>query len=82
MANDAHCFALSEALDGAARPAGSVFGDILGTGVGGGIVVNGRVLSGPNAIAGEWGHNPLPWPRDDERPGPSDRRPGGGWGRR
>jgi predicted NBD/HSP70 family sugar kinase len=71
MANDADCFALSEALDGAARGAGTVFGVILGTGVGGGIVVNGRVLSGPNAIAGEWGHNPLPWPRDDERPGPA-----------
>jgi predicted NBD/HSP70 family sugar kinase len=71
MANDADCFALSEALDGAARGAATVFGVILGTGVGGGIVVNGRVLSGPNAIAGEWGHNPLPWPRDEERPGPA-----------
>jgi predicted NBD/HSP70 family sugar kinase len=70
MANDADCFALSEALDGAARGAATVFGVILGTGVGGGIVVNGRALSGPNAIAGEWGHNPLPWPHDDERPGP------------
>jgi predicted NBD/HSP70 family sugar kinase len=69
IANDADCFALSEAIDGAARGAGIVFGVILGTGVGGGIVVNGRVLSGPNAIAGEWGHNPLPWPADDERPG-------------
>ena len=70
-ANDADCFALSEALDGAARGAGTVFGVILGTGVGGGVVVHGRVLSGPSAIAGEWGHNPLPWPRDDERPGPA-----------
>lgn len=71
IANDADCFALSEAVDGAARGATSVFGVILGTGTGGGIVVQGRLLSGPNAIAGEWGHNPLPWPRDDERPGPT-----------
>ena len=71
MANDADCFALSEAVDGAAQGAGTVFGVILGTGTGGGIVVHGQLLSGPNAIAGEWGHNPLPWPRDDERPGPS-----------
>jgi fructokinase len=71
MANDADCFALSEASDGAAAGAKSVFGVILGTGVGGGIVINSRVLEGPNAIAGEWGHNPLPWPLDDERPGPS-----------
>ncbi|MCX7893073.1 MAG: ROK family protein [Burkholderiales bacterium] len=70
IANDANCFALAEAVDGAARGAGVVFGAILGTGVGGGIVVGGRVLAGANAIAGEWGHNPLPWPRDDERPGP------------
>ncbi|MGD9538172.1 MAG: ROK family protein [Alphaproteobacteria bacterium] len=70
LANDADCFALSEATDGAGAGAGTVFGVILGTGTGGGIVVNGRLLSGPNAIAGEWGHNPLPWPRDDERPGP------------
>jgi fructokinase len=69
MANDANCFALSEASDGAARGARTVFGVILGTGVGGGIVVNGHVLVGRNGIAGEWGHNPLPWPRDDERPG-------------
>jgi fructokinase len=61
LANDADCFALSEASDGAGAGAGSVFGVILGTGVGGGIVINGRLLSGPNAIAGEWGHNPLPW---------------------
>jgi fructokinase len=61
LANDADCFALSEACDGAGAGASSVFGVILGTGVGGGIVINGRLLSGPNAIAGEWGHNPLPW---------------------
>jgi fructokinase len=71
LANDANCFALSEATDGAAAGAAIVFGVILGTGVGGGIVVNGRVLNGANAISGEWGHNPLPWPRDDERPGPA-----------
>jgi fructokinase len=71
ITNDANCFALSEAIDGAGRGARVVFGAILGTGVGGGIVVDGQVLDGPNAIAGEWGHNPLPWPRDDERPGPS-----------
>jgi fructokinase len=71
LTNDANCFALSEAADGAARGAGVMFGVILGTGVGGGIVVAGRVLDGANAIAGEWGHNPLPWPRDDERPGPA-----------
>jgi predicted NBD/HSP70 family sugar kinase len=71
ISNDADCFALSEATDGAAAGAGIVFGVILGTGVGAGIIVNGKPLSGPNAIAGEWGHNPLPWPKDDERPGPS-----------
>jgi len=70
LANDADCFALSEAVDGAAAGAPSVFGVILGTGVGGGIVIDGKLLAGPNAIAGEWGHNPLPWPRDAERPGP------------
>jgi predicted NBD/HSP70 family sugar kinase len=70
FANDANCFALSEASDGAAKDAKVVFGVILGTGVGGGIVVDGKVLEGANAIAGEWGHNPLPWPDDDERPGP------------
>jgi fructokinase len=70
LANDADCFALSEAVDGAAAAASSVFGVILGTGVGGGIVIGGRLLAGPNAIAGEWGHNPLPWPQDSERPGP------------
>ena len=69
ITNDANCFALSEASDGAGRGAAVVFGVILGTGVGGGLVVGGRILDGPNAIAGEWGHNPLPWPRDDERPG-------------
>jgi predicted NBD/HSP70 family sugar kinase len=71
LANDADCFALSEATDGAARGAETVFGVILGTGVGGGVVVRGRLLAGPNAIAGEWGHNPLPAARDDERPGPA-----------
>jgi len=70
LANDANCFALSEATDGAAAGARVVFGVILGTGTGGGLVVDGRVLTGPNAIAGEWGHNPLPGPEDDERPGP------------
>jgi fructokinase len=70
FANDANCFALSEANDGAAAGAATVFGVILGTGVGGGIVVERKLLSGANAIAGEWGHSPLPWPRDDERPGP------------
>lgn len=68
-ANDANCFALSEAADGAAAGAEIVFGAILGTGVGGGIVVGGRVLNGANAIAGEWGHNPLPWPEPHELPG-------------
>lgn len=70
LANDADCFALSEAADGAAAGRRVVFGVILGTGVGGGIVVDGRLVSGPNNIQGEWGHNPLPWPADDERPGP------------
>jgi fructokinase len=69
LANDANCFALSEATDGAAAGADPVFGVILGTGVGGGIVTGGRVLGGVNAIGGEWGHNPLPYPGDDERPG-------------
>jgi len=68
--NDANCFALSEASDGAGAGAEVVFGVILGTGVGGGVVVGGRPLQGAQLIAGEWGHNPLPWPRDDERPGP------------
>ena len=70
ITNDANCFALSEASDGAGRDGSVVLGVILGTGVGSGVVVRGEVLEGPNAIAGEWGHNPLPWPRDDERPGP------------
>jgi fructokinase len=69
ITNDANCFALSEATDGAGQGAEIVFGVILGTGVGGGLVVRGQVLTGANAIAGEWGHNPLPWPTDDERPG-------------
>jgi len=71
LANDANCFALSEAVDGAAADAAVVFGVIIGTGTGGGVVVNRSVLTGPNAIAGEWGHNPLPWPREDELPGPN-----------
>ena len=68
LANDANCFALSEAVDGAGQGARVVFGVILGTGVGGGIVVDGRVLEGPNAIAGEWGHNPLPRPAAADLP--------------
>jgi fructokinase len=70
LANDADCFALSEATDGSGSGASTVFGVILGTGVGGGIVCGGRIVGGPNAIAGEWGHNPLPWPDDGEWPGP------------
>jgi len=70
LTNDANAFALSEATDGAGAGAEVVFGVILGTGVGGGIVVRGRVLEGANRIGGEWGHIPLPWPTDDERPGP------------
>ena len=70
IANDANCFAVSEAADGAAAGAEVVFGAIVGTGTGAGIVVRGGVVTGPNGIAGEWGHNPLPWPADDERPGP------------
>src|SRR5438270_4858525 len=69
MQNDANCFAVSEASDGAAAGLGIVFGVILGTGVGGGVVIDGRPLTGAQAVAGEWGHNPLPHPRDDERPG-------------
>ena len=69
MENDANCLALSEAHDGAARGFAITFAVILGTGVGGGIVVNGRALTGANAIAGEWGHNALPWPQPDELPG-------------
>jgi fructokinase len=70
LANDANCFALSEATDGAAAGMAVVFGVIIGTGTGGGLVVNGRVVVGANAIGGEWGHNPLPAPDDNERPGP------------
>ncbi|OPY74978.1 MAG: Fructokinase [Syntrophorhabdus sp. PtaU1.Bin050] len=70
MENDANCFALSEALDGAGKGKQVVFGVIVGTGTGGGIAVNGTVLKGANAITGEWGHNPLPWPRENEIPGP------------
>ncbi len=69
FANDANCFALSEATDGAAAGASSVFGVIVGTGTGGGIAIDGRVVVGTNAIAGEWGHNSLPWPRPGESPG-------------
>jgi fructokinase len=71
LANDADCFALSEATDGAGAGAPIVFGVIIGTGVGGGIVVNGRLLQGPNAIAGEWGHNPLPWQVSGDAPVPA-----------
>lgn len=71
LENDANCLAVSEATDGAAAGARVVFGVILGTGVGGGVVVDGRVVTGANAIGGEWGHNPLPAPEDDERPGPA-----------
>jgi fructokinase len=71
IANDANCFAVSEAADGAAAGADVVFGVIVGTGTGAGITVHGRILTGPNGIAGEWGHNPLPWADDDEVPGPS-----------
>ncbi len=69
LANDANCFVMSEAADGAAAGARTVFGVILGTGVGGGLVIDGKIVVGANAIAGEWGHNPLPWPSDAERPG-------------
>jgi predicted NBD/HSP70 family sugar kinase len=71
LENDANCFALSEATDGAGRGEPVVFGVILGTGVGGGIVADGRLLTGKNAIAGEWGHNPLPLPGSDDLPLPS-----------
>jgi fructokinase len=70
LANDANCFAVSEAVDGAGTGAAVVFGVILGTGVGGGIAIDGRPLRGANAIAGEWGHNPLPAPRPEEQTGP------------
>jgi fructokinase len=69
LSNDANCFAVSEAVDGAAAGAEVVFGVIVGTGTGGGVVVHGKPLTGANAIAGEWGHNPLPWPCADELPG-------------
>jgi len=71
IANDANCFALSEAVDGAAAGAAVVFGVIVGTGTGGAIVVDRRVVAGANAIAGEWGHNPMPWPAPEEWPGPA-----------
>jgi predicted NBD/HSP70 family sugar kinase len=71
IANDADCFTLSEAVDGAAKDAHIVFGVIIGTGTGGGISIGSKLLQGPNAIAGEWGHNPLPWPQSQERPGPA-----------
>ncbi len=75
LANDADCFTVSEATDGAGEGYDAVFGVILGTGCGGGVAIGGKLLQGPNAIAGEWGHNPLPWPQtlegvEDERPGP------------
>src|SRR5699024_7700177 len=71
LANDADCFALAEARAGAGRGAASVFGVILGTGIGGGIVTGGQLMTGANAIAGEWGHNALPRPRAGEAPGPA-----------
>lgn len=71
FANDANCFALSEATDGAGAGAGIVFGVIVGTGCGGGIVIGGRLLEGARGIGGEWGHNPLPWAEPDEHPGPT-----------
>ncbi len=71
IANDANCFALSEAADGGGAGAAVVFGVILGTGVGGGLVIDGKILNGRHGIGGEWGHNPLPWPTDAERPGPA-----------
>ena len=69
--NDANCFVLSEAIDGSAKEASVVFGVIIGTGTGGGIAIDKKVLTGINAISGEWGHNPLPWPESNELPGPS-----------
>jgi len=71
LANDANCFAVSEATDGAGAGANIVFGVIIGTGVGGGVIIDGNIVGGHNGNAGEWGHNPLPWPTDDERPGSS-----------
>jgi fructokinase len=70
VANDANCFALSEAVDGAAAGAGVMFGAILGTGCGGGVVVGGKLIEGASGVGGEWGHTPLPWQRPDEYPGP------------
>ncbi|MEG9436379.1 fructokinase [Edaphobacter sp. HDX4] len=70
IANDANCLAVSEATDGAAAGKHVVFGVILGTGCGGGVAIDGRVHAGPNGTGGEWGHNPLPWPTDEENPGP------------
>lgn len=70
VANDANCFAVSEATDGAAAGANVVFGVILGTGCGGGVAISDRVHAGPNGVGGEWGHNPLPWPKPEEYPGP------------
>lgn len=70
LANDANCFALSEAIDGAGAGQPVVFGVIVGTGTGGAVVVGGRVVTGANAIGGEWGHNPMPWPAAGEWPGP------------
>ena len=70
IANDANCFAVSEAIDGAGAGADVVFGVIAGTGTGGGLVVRGTLVVGPNSVAGEWGHNPLPWSTEEERPGP------------
>jgi fructokinase len=71
FANDANCFALSEAVDGAAKGARSVFGVILGTGCGGGLVYNSQIVDGPRGCGGEWGHTPLPWAQADEVPGPT-----------
>ena len=71
LENDANCFALSEATDGAGKGSAVVFGVILGTGVGGGVVAHGKLLAGPNGIAGEWGHNPLPAPTADDLPLPA-----------
>ncbi len=70
LSNDANCFALSEAIDGAAANAQTVFGVIIGTGTGAGIVFNQQIMEGANKIAGEWGHNPMPWPTQEEAPGP------------
>jgi fructokinase len=71
LENDANCLALSEAVDGAAAGARTAFAVILGTGCGGGVAVDGRLLAGASGIAGEWGHTPLPWPGPDETPGPA-----------